>query len=739
MQLNSQAAIIPKMWRPGRKSCSCCFRHRRDQILAILVLLTFVLSVRAQLSAQSEAPKLRACAILNARFTVREFRDTNSASKLDTARIQDALNLCSPGQVVVLTAHRSKNAFLSAPLVLPRGVKLFIDEGVTLYASRNPRDYDLSPSSCGSVTSSNVPSCKPFLFAYQAAYSGVIGYGTIDGQRGKALAGGRRSWWDMVHTNRQISVPDLVSSYESQGFTLSGVTLKSAAGHHAAIFKTIGFMATDLKIESPADSVSSGGMLLSNSPQADIENLWVQIPSQAISIQGSILGSTSHVSIHDVHIFGGGGVSIGDDTYGAVDHVSVDGLTISNAQTGLSFDLKGSRGGPVEGIQFSRVCLANVLKSIQVEKQDGSFDTSLPTGHNIVLCGVVVDGKSQVDPNASSDMHCGISENLSQRPKFSFSLDLSHLATPGSKHSVVVAQDGSGDFTSVQQAVDALPARGGEIAVKPGTYREVVTIRKRHLHLYGVNTDPAKTVIVFGNGAPSSGGTFNTATMFVEADDARVDHLTIENDFGGKGQAIALSVTADRAIFRHVRILGGQDTLFAASKYCYGDYGPCALARQYFADCYIEGNVDFIFGDSKAFFDHCELHGISKGNVMFTAQSRHAQEQASGYVFDHCRLTADPGPRLVSLGRPWRPYATVVYLSTEINAPITPSGWTEWPRFGVPSLPTAFYAESNSTGPGANLRRREPYSHQLSAKGAERWSVSKFLSPPDGWNPSTSP
>jgi pectin methylesterase-like acyl-CoA thioesterase len=217
-----------------------------------------------------------------------------------------------------------------------------------------------------------------------------------------------------------------------------------------------------------------------------------------------------------------------------------------------------------------------------------------------------------------------------------------------------------------------------------------------------------------------------------------MDHLTLWNDIGaGKGQGVALAVTGDRAVFRHVRILGAQDTLFAASRYCYGDYGPCVPARQYFADSYIEGNTDFIFGDAAAVFDRCELHGISTGNVMYTAQSRHtAEQQESGYVCSHCRLTGEARQSAIALGRSWRPYATVVFLHAQIDAPVVPTGWTEWARFGKPTLPTAYYAEYESTGPGANPQAREQYSHQLTAAEAEKWSPHIFLRGKDGWDPS---
>jgi pectin methylesterase-like acyl-CoA thioesterase len=263
----------------------------------------------------------------------------------------------------------------------------------------------------------------------------------------------------------------------------------------------------------------------------------------------------------------------------------------------------------------------------------------------------------------------------------------------------------------------------------------VVTVRKPHVRLHGLGSAPANTEIVFNHGARTSGGTFNTATVFVEADNVTMDNLTINNDLGNHGQAVALATLGDRDIFRNVRILGAQDTLFAASKYCYGDDGPCVPARQYFEDCYVAGNADFIFGDSAAVFERCELHGIAGSHVMYTAQSKHNTVQYSGYVFDHCRLTADPAAHDITLGRPWRPHATVVYLDTQMDAPVIPAGWTEAPRFGVSSLPIAYYAEYRSTGPGADPAAREPSSHQLTAKQAAQWLPARFLAGKDGWRP----
>jgi polygalacturonase len=669
---------------------------------------------------------VKACAVLHAQHVERD-----AAKVTDTARIQSALKECAPGRAVVLETSGSKNAFISAPLRLPRGTTLFIDRGVTLYASRNLRDYDLPSGSCGNPDAKQ-PGCKPFLFAYQAAFSGVAGEGTIDGQSDKT------SWWRIrketkapAHEgNAQGIVPDLIASYESQNFSVRGVHLKNAAGDSIAIYKTIGFLGEAVEIDSPH---GEDGVLLSNSPEAALTGLSIKVGGAAVDLRASILGGTSKVHISGLRVNGGEGISFGDPEYGDVHTVHISDAVLENA--GLKFDLRGKRGGTLHEVQFEDVCLSGSTAPLIVQPQNG-VTTNLPVEGKIQFNDVVVNGRGLLDSNGVETRQ-GIAcpTTKPDHEPISWAVDTSTMSHPGTRAKLSVSQDGSGNFRTIQEAVDALPRTGGKIAVKPGIYREVITIRKPHVHLYGEDFDPKKTEIVFNNTGPRNGGTFNSATVFVEANNDSIENMTIANDAGiGKGQAVALAITGDRAVFRNLRILGAQDTLFAASRYCYGDYGPCVPARQYFRDCYIAGNVDFIFGDAIAVFDHCELHGIA-GRVMYTAQSRHTLEQKSAYVFDHCHLTADPESKAVTLGRPWRPYATVVYLHTHMDAPVIPMGWTEWPRFGLPSLPTAYYAEFNSTGPGANPKAREPYSHQLTATEAAQWSSRKVLAGEDGWNP----
>ena len=291
------------------------------------------------------------------------------------------------------------------------------------------------------------------------------------------------------------------------------------------------------------------------------------------------------------------------------------------------------------------------------------------------------------------------------------------LATDAGR--LTVAADGSADFKTVQAAVDAAPATGAAIYIRPGIYHEKVVVAKAHIQLRGTGSDASKVVLSYDDSAGTAGGTTKSASVTVSGEDFYAGNLTIENSFSRTraltqegSQAVALRISGDRSVLRNVRFLGFQDTLYPTGK----------PARIYFADCYIEGNVDFIFGDARAFFENCEIHSLAHQVVYITAQSKLHPEELSGYVFNHCRLTGEA--KSVYLGRPWRAYSTVVFMNTKMDVPI--EGWHEWEHDGKPSLPTAFYAEYKSSGTGADPARR-----QLSEAEAKQFELTKFF---DGWN-----
>jgi pectin methylesterase-like acyl-CoA thioesterase len=315
----------------------------------------------------------------------------------------------------------------------------------------------------------------------------------------------------------------------------------------------------------------------------------------------------------------------------------------------------------------------------------------------------------------------------------------SATVAPPIDNTLYVAADGTGDYYSIQKALDTAPDSGATLLLAPGTYREAISITKPNIELRGSNPDASRTIIVFDKSAGTSGGTLHSATAEIRGDNFRAENLTFANDWNAThtqvpvgSQALAVLVAADKAIFSNVRFLGNQDTLYAGSRNCAPDGEPCTPTRQYFTDCYVEGNVDFIFGDSKAVFDHCEIHSTPHSEGFLTAQSMHYPTEDSGFVFNHCTLTAAPDATNIWLGRPWRPYAKVIFLNTEMGAHILPAGWREWHPGETHSLETVYYAEYNSTGPGAHVDERDPHTKLLTAAEAAQFETRTFLG---GWNP----
>lgn len=299
---------------------------------------------------------------------------------------------------------------------------------------------------------------------------------------------------------------------------------------------------------------------------------------------------------------------------------------------------------------------------------------------------------------------------------------------------LVVAREGGGQFTRVQAAIDSVPENNRErtlILIRPGVYKERITVPKTKPLLTLRGQSPERTILSFDNYANKLGpdgkplGTFNSASVFVFADDFVAENLTFENTaFPRKavGQALAMNVTGDRAAFRRCRFLGWQDTLYAGG----------AENRQYFADCAIEGDVDFIFGESAAVFERCRIH--SKGRGYVTAHARLAADVPTGYVFRDCTLTGLAGePASVYLGRPWRPYSRVVFINCWMGAHIRPEGWNNWGK--AENERTAWYGERNSAGPGADPRVRVPWSRQLSSDEIAPFETRRFLAGSDDWNP----
>ena len=289
---------------------------------------------------------------------------------------------------------------------------------------------------------------------------------------------------------------------------------------------------------------------------------------------------------------------------------------------------------------------------------------------------------------------------------------------------IVVSRDGTGNFRTLQEAIESARAFMDytvTIYVKNGVYKEKVIVPSWVENIDIIGEDRDKTNITYDDHANiNKMGTFRTYTVKVEGSDITFKNLTIENNAAQLGQAVALHTEGDRLKFINCRILGNQDTIYTGAKF----------TRLYFKDCYIDGTTDFIFGPSTALFEDCIIH--SKRNSYVTAAST-PKEAKYGYVFKHCKLTAEPGVDKVYLGRPWRPYAYTLFIECELGKHIVLAGWHNWGKQS--NEETARYMEYKNTGEGANASERVAWSKQLTKKEAEAVTVDAIFRTQSDWNP----
>ena len=292
------------------------------------------------------------------------------------------------------------------------------------------------------------------------------------------------------------------------------------------------------------------------------------------------------------------------------------------------------------------------------------------------------------------------------------------------RDTLVVSRDGTGNFRTLQEAIESARAFMDytvTIYVKNGVYKEKVIVPSWVENIDIIGEDRDKTIITYDDHANiNKMGTFRTYTVKVEGSDITFKNLTIENNAAQLGQAVALHTEGDRLKFINCRILGNQDTIYTGAKF----------TRLYFKDCYIDGTTDFIFGPSTALFEDCIIH--SKRNSYVTAAST-PKEAKYGYVFKHCKLTAEPGVDKVYLGRPWRPYAYTLFIECELGKHIVSAGWHNWGKQS--NEETARYMEYKNTGEGANASERVAWSKQLTKKEAEAVTVDAIFRTQSDWNP----
>jgi pectinesterase len=292
---------------------------------------------------------------------------------------------------------------------------------------------------------------------------------------------------------------------------------------------------------------------------------------------------------------------------------------------------------------------------------------------------------------------------------------------------IIVSQDGSGDYKTIQESFNSVPSNSRKqtiINVRKGIYREKLFLDSTKKNVQLIGEDKFNTIITYNDHTGKigpNGDTINTRTswtILIKADNFLAGNITFQNDAGfTAGQAVAVESDGDKATFLDCRFIGNQDVLFLNNE----------KSRQFFANCYIEGTTDFIFGSATAWFDSCEIY--SKKNSHITAAST-PQNKEWGFVFNACKLTGDTSLHNVSLGRPWRPYAAVVYMNCYIGQHIKPEGWSNWNN--TDNYKTTRYAEYKNYGPSSDPAKRVNWSKQLTGDEAKTYDKRKYL---DSWYP----
>ena len=294
------------------------------------------------------------------------------------------------------------------------------------------------------------------------------------------------------------------------------------------------------------------------------------------------------------------------------------------------------------------------------------------------------------------------------------------------KYDFVVAQDGSGNFKTVQEAINAVPdmrKKTTTIFIKKGVYKEKLVLAGSKQMIRLIGEDVNKTILTYGDWAQKKNlfgeeiGTSGSSSFFIYGDSFTAENVTFQNSAGPVGQAVAVWVGADKVAFKNCRFLGFQDTLYTFGK----------GSRQYYKDCYIEGTVDYIFGSSTAVFENCELFCKRAGYI--TAAST-PDTTKYGYIFLRCRVSSDAPDGSFYLGRPWRPFAKVVFIDSDLSRVINPEGWNNWGKES--NEKTAYYAEYKNRGAGFKPEHRVSWSHQLTDEEVKEYTIEKIFR---GWIP----
>lgn len=716
--------------------------------------------------------------------------DFYSGSGAYTEAIHAAISKCSAnggGHVVVPAGE-----YLTGPIRLESNVDLHLNDGAVLKFSTDPADYPVVLTRWQGYDVYNV---QPLIYAKDAENIAVTGKGLLDGQASKdnwlserimrCGAGGKLE--QMVKAGVPIEErhlgegmilrPQFINFYNCRNVLMEDFTI-----NRAPFWQLHPFLCTNVtvrRVTMDSHMANNDGCDPESCTDVLMEDCTFDTGDDCIAIKAGKNedgrrwnAPTRNIIVRGCHMRDGhAGVAIGSEMSGGVYGVYVEDCDMDSPALERVIRIKSNpeRGGVVADVhtrnvtvgecdlallgleecywhtyegdylpEFRNVSFENVTskKSRFVLHVDGRADRTL--AHDISFRNCNFDGVTEREISRTMGADGIVFENVSVNGK----------PYDGTNYDVVVAKDGSGDFTTVQAAINSLrsykPEGRATVFVKKGIYEEKVVVWSHKTEVSLIGEDRDSTVIIWhdhGNIpdpiSPSETiGTFRTYTMKVDGNDFICENLTISNDamvhhnpnwYSDKknganvAQAVALHVEADRALFRNCRFLGFQDTIFTGN----------TEGREMFVDCYIEGTVDFIFGPATVWFERCHVHALRGG--YYTAAST-PKEHRYGYVFNKCRLTSEPDVKAEWLGRPWREFAYTLFKECEYDVDINPAGWNNWSN--PANEKTARYHEYRCTGRGADTSRRAAWSSQLSDEEAAQVTLQNVMEfSATGWNP----
>ena len=359
------------------------------------------------------------CATLQARFAEVD------ESQPDTSRIQKALDACPQGQAVELGRDGRHTAFLSGPLDLRAGVTLVVSAGATLFASRDPKDYEVRPGSCGVITPTG-RGCRALINGDHVAGAAVMGDGVVDGRGGEKILGQDITWWQLADKARaggNQNNPRIMILNGCDNFILYRITLRNSPNFHVAYNGGNGFTVWGVKVHAPKRARNTDGIDPANSTNVTITRSWIDTGDDNVAIKAGPGKPTSHMTISHNHFYSGHGMSIGSETDGGANAIRVSDLSIDSADNGIRIKSNRSRGGLVHDVVYEDVCIRNTANPILMDTHytpEGSAKDKLPVFEDITLRNVRIEGGGKIT-----------FDGLDQEHRLEMTLDNVTLASPG--------------------------------------------------------------------------------------------------------------------------------------------------------------------------------------------------------------------------------------------------------------------------------------------------------------------